>query len=546
MTTVSEAQNTVRWLTLTRAGVTTLLAGSAGAAYLWGHLPFQFGPFLGLIALSYLLTGLYWALIPRVRSPVRLAEVQIYVDVVLETLLIYLTGGPYSVFPFIYLLSILAGSIVVAPRRSFAVATASVLLHGLLLVFQFHRWLSPASPLDSGRDLVTEGSLTILLISGNVCASYTVAYLATYLAERLRQARGEARRTEASLAELQALHEDIVQSVASGLLTVDRDGRITAMNRTAETLCRQSHADLRGGTWEEIFDQAPSFAHTWESLARRGRSPFRFEARLIRRDGSRLPVGVSASFLRRELGVICSFQDLTEIKRMEERIRHADRLAAIGRFAAGLAHEIRNPIGSIRGSVEVLRESLDPPGDDRRLMDIILRESDRLDGIITEFLEFSRPKALARVDTDIVGMLEEILLLLSHESPTTVRIVREYAEPTVKARVDSGQMRQALWNLCRNALEAMPQGGELRVSVGVGLEHGAGSVEIGVQDSGVGVTADQRPRLFEPFYTTKPSGTGLGLAIVHRIVEDHGGEIRVESGPGAGTRFTIMLPREEE
>jgi two-component system sensor histidine kinase PilS (NtrC family) len=466
---------------------------------------------------------------------------------VLETLLIYLTGGPYSVFPFIYLLSILAMSIVVAPRRSFAVATAGVLLHGLLLTLEFHRWVPPVSPLSAGRDIVTEGSLTILLISGNVCASYTVAYLATYLAERLRQARGEARRTEASLAELQVLHEDIVQSVASGLLTFDRDGAVTTVNRTAETLCRRSVADLRGERWEAVFEQAPTFLQTWEALARRGRWPVRFEAGLRRRDGSRIPVGVSASFLRRELGVICSFQDLTEIKRMEERVRHADRLAAIGRFAAGLAHEIRNPLGSIRGSVEVLRESLKPQDDDRRLMDIILRESDRLDGIITEFLEFSRPKPPVRMETDLVGLLEEILLLLAHQTLPGVRVVRDYGEPTVKARVDPGQIRQALWNLCRNALEAMPGGGELRVAVRR-VEDGRAraGVEVTVADTGVGVTADQFAHLFEPFYTTKSTGTGLGLAIVHRIAEDHGGEIRVQSQPGVETRFTLSLPLEDD
>ncbi len=547
MAALSEAHNAARWLALTRAGVTTLLAGSVGAVYLWGRLPFPFVPFLSLIAGIYLLNGLYLVLIPRVRSPVRLAEVQIYADVALETLLIYLTGGPYSVFPFLYLLSILAMSITVAPRRSFAVATASVLLHGLLLVCQFYRWLPTVSGIGAERDIVVEGSLAILLISGNVCASYTVAYLATSLAERLRLARGEARRTEASLAELQVLHEDIVQSVASGLLTFDRDGAITTVNHTAEMLSRRSQDDLRGGRWEAAFDQAPSFARAWEALSRRGRSPFRFEAQLIRRDQSRIPVGVTASFLRRGLGMICSFQDLTDIKRMEERVSHADRLAAIGRFAAGLAHEIRNPMGSIRGSVEVLRDGLDSSSDDRRLLDIVLRESDRLDGIIAEFLEFSRPRPLIKVETDLVGMVEEILLLLAHDAPTTVRIVKEYRELTLKARVDPARMRQAFWNLCRNALEAMPHGGELRVALrSEGGEPWAGSVAVSVQDTGVGVAPDQLTHLFEPFYTTKPRGTGLGLAIVHRIVEDHGAEIRVESEAGVGTRFTVVIPLEIE
>lgn len=546
MAHLSEAQNAVRWLIIMRVGVTTLLLVPVGGVYLWGHLPFPVLPFLGVVATSYLLTGPYWALTTRVRNPLRLAEVQIYLDVLLETALVYVTGGPYSVFAFIYLFSVLATSIVVAPRRSYATATAGVLLHGLLLVFQFHRLLPPVSHLAASRDIVVEGSLTILLIIANASASYTVAYLATYLAGRLRQVRWEARRTEASLAELQLLHEDIVQSVASGLVTFDRDGGVTTVNRTTEILCGASQEALRGKGWEQIFEQPPPFARAWATLTRPGQAPLRFEARLIGRDGSRIPVGVSVSLLRRGQGAICAFQDLTEIKQMEERIRHADRLAAIGRFAAGLAHEIRNPIASIRGSVEVLGESLNPQGDDRRLMEIVLRESDRLDGIIAEFLEFSRPGGLAKAEIDLVGLIEEILLLLAHQAPPGVRIARDYAEPTVKASVDPGKIRQALWNLCRNALEAMPQGGELRVFArGEAGDHGGGWVEIGVEDTGVGITAEQLPRLFEPFYTTKPHGTGLGLAIVHRIVEDHGGEIRVKSRPGTGTRITLLLPQKD-
>lgn len=546
MAQFSEAQRVVRSFVVTRAIVTTLLAGLVGSLALWAPLPFPLIPFLALVAMSYLLSLLCWALIPHARSPERLAAVVIYADVVLETGLVYATGGPHSAFQFIYLLSILAASIAVAPPRSFAVATACVLLHGLLLVFQFHRLLPPVAELDAGRDIVVEGTLTILLISGNVCASFVVAYLATYLAERARQARGETRRTEASLAKLQVVHEDIVHSVASGLLTFDRDGALTTMNRTAESLCRRSQADLRGARWETVFEQAPAFTDVWENLVRRAPAPFRFEARLIRRDDSWIPVGVSASFLGRELGMICSFQDLTQIKRMEEQVRHADRLAAIGRFAAGLAHEIRNPLGSIRGSIEVLGESLKPQGDDRRLMEIVLRESDRLDGIIAEFLAFSRPRSLARAETDIVAMLEEILLLLSHQLPPLVRIVREYGEPIVKAPVDPGQMRQALWNLCRNALDAMPHGGELRIMARrQETGRGPGGVEIAVQDTGVGMAEDQLAHLFEPFFTTKPKGTGLGLAIVHRIVEDHGGEIRVESQPEVGTRITIVIPGED-
>jgi two-component system sensor histidine kinase PilS (NtrC family) len=553
MDTPPEGQGTVRWLVYGRTGFVSLLAAALIGTHLSGLPLFPLPPVLTLLAATYLLSAVYLGLLGRVRSPVWLAEIQIYGDVVLETLLIYLTGGPYSVFPFLYLVSILTASIVVAPRESFGVATLAVFLHGLMLGAQFYRWLPPAGGYPLARNIGMEGALTILLISANFCACFVMAYLATYLAGRLRQARGDAHRTEASLAALRALHEDIVQSVASGLLTFDRRGTVTSVNRTAEALCVRRERELRGMRWEALFPGAPPFASVWEGLeggggGRRARS----EADLMRPDGSRLPVGMSLSFLRRGRGAICSFQDLTDIKRMEEQVRQADRLAAIGRLAAGLAHEIRNPIGSIRGSVEVLRGSLDPQGDDRRLMDIVLRESDRLDAIIRDFLQFSRPPHLVRVPTDLAAMLDEILLMLVNqggiqgpEGPR-VRFRRDMTEPTVKADIDPAQMRQALWNLCLNAVEAMPQGGELRVGART-VTGGSGRtlMEITVEDTGVGIAAAELTQVFEPFFTTKPQGTGLGLAIAHRIVEDHGGEIQVQSEPWRGSRFTISLPVSE-
>jgi two-component system sensor histidine kinase PilS (NtrC family) len=314
-----------------------------------------------------------------------------------------------------------------------------------------------------------------------------------------------------------------------------------------EALGGRSEAELRREPWARVFAQAPEFAAVWEQLRVAARGPYRFEAVLLRGDGAPIPVGVSASLLRRgpaePMGVICSFQDLTEIKRMEARIQQADRLAAIGRLAAGLAHEIRNPIASIRGSIEVLRQSLRPEGADRRLMEIILRESDRLDGTIAEFLEFSRPRRLAPVLTDLTVMIDEVLLLLAHQAPEGLQIVKAYPDGTVKAYVDPAQLRQALWNLGRNAVEAMPRGGCLRVEARVRREgsRGRAVAEIAVEDTGGGVPLEHLPHIFEPFYTTKPDGTGLGLAIVHRIVEEHEGEIRVETG-AQGARFVVTLP----
>ncbi len=547
----TETDNAVRWLIIMRAGVTTLLLVSAGGVYIWGYLPFGFKPFAAVVAASYGLSAVSWIAARWLGGSLRFAEIQIYLDILLETALIYVTGGIFSLFAFIYLFSIMATSIVVAPRKSFVTATVSVLAHGFLLDLQFYRVLPPIGDFAARQDVLAEGSFTILLISANACASFTVAYLATYLAEQLRQVRFQARRTEASLVELQVLHEDIVQSVSSGLVTFDRDGRLLTANRTVEALDGRSQAELRRTPWDRIFQQALSFPQLWRTLHDRMRGPHRFSAMLVRGDGSTIPIGVSASVLRRgsgePVGVICSFQDLSEIKRMEAQMRHADRLAAIGRLAAGLAHEIRNPIASIRGAVEVLRQNLKPQGADRRLMDIVLRESDRLDGTITEFLEFSRPRRLQPALTDVTQMIDEVLLLIG-QSGQGVRIVKEYPDGTVKAYVDAAQVRQALWNLCRNSLDAMPQGGDLRVVARLAPAEGREQrtlIEILVEDSGPGISSEHLPNIFEPFFTTKPDGTGLGLAIVHRIIQEHEGDIRVETARSGGARFVILLPNVE-
>src|SRR5262245_62090893 len=321
-----EGQVAVRWLAVGRTGVVTVLAAALLGAHLSGRPLFPLPPVLALLGVSYLLSAVYLALLGRVQNLVRLADVQIYGDVILPTVLVHLTGGPYSVFPFLYLVSILTASIVVAPRESFGVATVAVFLHGIMLGAQFYRWLPPAAGHPLSRNVGMEGSLTILLISANFCACFLMAYLGTYLAGRLRQARGEAHRSEASLAALRALHEDIVHSVASGLLTFDRHGVVTSVNRTAEGLCARRDVELRGMRWETLFPGAPVFTSVWESLEGEGARRARSEADLVRLDGSRIPVGMSLSFLRRGRGAICSFQDLTEIKRMEEQVRQADRL----------------------------------------------------------------------------------------------------------------------------------------------------------------------------------------------------------------------------
>jgi two-component system sensor histidine kinase PilS (NtrC family) len=242
------------------------------------------------------------------------------------------------------------------------------------------------------------------------------------------------------------------------------------------------------------------------------------------------------------VGLIGVCQDLSSIKRMEERVRQADRLATIGRLAANIAHEIRNPLASLSGAIEALVRELPPDTGRERLVEIVLRESDRLNQIIRDFLEYARPAPVSPHAINLSDLLEEVVLLLEHRAlPAELKVVREFGE-RLPARVDPQQLRQAVWNLCINAVQAMPEGGELRLGGRIVPSGNAASLQLWVTDTGHGITDNDLPHIFEPFFSTKAEGSGIGLALVYRVMQDHGGQIEVRSQPGSGTTFLLTLP----
>jgi len=246
------------------------------------------------------------------------------------------------------------------------------------------------------------------------------------------------------------------------------------------------------------------------------------------------------------VGLIGVCQDLSLIKQMEERMRQADRLATVGRLAANMAHEIRNPLASISGAVQMLVRDLPANGGRERLVEIVLRELGRLNDLVGDFLDYARPAPMAPIAVDMSQLLDEVLLLIEHRSlPPNLKIIREYGESLI-AHVDPQQMRQAIWNLCLNAVQAIPDGnGEIRVGSRL-LSSDPGRVQLWISDTGSGIAEDDLPHVFEPFYSTKPEGSGLGLAVVYRVVQDHRGQIEMRTQPGEGTTFTLTLPAVSE
>ena len=546
-------RSAVRRLLAGRVVVATFLLVAVASASAFRGVPFPLPPFALVIAGGYVYSFASLLAFRRLRSSVRFAVAQIAGDLLIETVLIYVTGGASSVFTFLYLLSIMSASQVLAPWRSVPAAAGAVLLHGTLLTLLLYGVIPPASHDPSRHDVLFQASVSLLMILGNICASFVVAYISAKIAEHLQHVGQLAARSQADLADLRVLHEDIVQSVPSGLITLNRTGKVLTANRMAGTIVGLAPETLVGRSWQDLFTETEPFGQVLADLEGGARSR-RLEACLPRPGGTAVPLGLTVALLSKgevSVGVVSSFQDLTEIKRMEEQVRRGDRLAAAGALAAGLAHELRNPLLSVIGSIEVLQRSLNPQGTDRELMEIVLKESDRLNSLLTEFLEYSRVQPVRRELCDVGEILKEMVHLLSYDkrvSPDT-KIVSDAERGTLSVPLDPKQIRQALWNLCTNAVEAMPGGGELARRARVrprGVIRVGGRfdpcLEIRVADTGRGIPSGQIPHIFEPFYSTKPQGFGLGLAIVHRIVQEHGGQIDAESEEGKGTTFVLTIP----
>jgi two-component system sensor histidine kinase PilS (NtrC family) len=468
--------------------------------------------------------------------PGRVAWLVCFLDSVLITSVVAATGGPRSIYVFLYVLSVIAASLLLPRAGALAVAASGSLLYmGLVFGRTVFPALGPLGPLHTATVLDV---LTMFLNTGTLLL---VAIVAAGLAERFRTTREELELQRYDLRELRAFQEVVMRSVGAGLIVLDRDHNITALNRAAEEISGCHDAEIVGRPWSALFGSVP-LGQLEAAIAERPRASERYETTLVRPDGSRVPVRMTFSALRsaegRRLGLIAVCEDLSTIREMEERMRWADRLATLGRLAANIAHEIRNPLASLTGAIEALTSSHAGHDDRDRLTQIVLRESDRLNQMIRTFLDYARPTPLTTEAVNVSEILDEVLVLLEHrELPPGLKIGRSFP-PSLSWRVDPQRLRQALWNLCLNAVQAMPDGGELTMSAHAGER----TLSISVADTGEGIAPGDLAHVFEPFYSTKPEGSGLGLALVHRIVHDHGGDIEVRSRSEAGTTFVMTLP----
>ncbi len=490
----------------------------------------------GLIGATYAFGGWVAWRIHRTRHPGTLLSLQLLWDLCLTTALVYLTGGAASVYSVLYAVTVLLAALSSGPRGAMAVAAGAVSLYATVSLGLSFGWL-PTPPWPLGRlGAPYEGVWPYALLS-NLVGVVLVALFAVALAERLRITGGELRETAAEARSLARLNEAIVRSTASGLLTADPRGRVQTANPAAEELFGQPEAALRHRALSDLFE---SFADVPPEQVERG------ETRAHRADGADFPVGYTRAPLKGDegdcIGTLVAFVDLSEVQSLREAAERAERLAALGRLAAGLAHEIRNPLGSISGAVQLVADSEQLDEEERRLLEIVRREVTRLDGLVRTMLQVSRPSRPERRPFDAPALAEETASALRLAPGSEgVDIIVEHGDDTFEAVADPDQVRQILWNLMQNAVQASP--GRGRVTVRLRPLDGGG-LRIEVEDEGPGIPKEERGRLFDAFYSTREHGVGLGLALVRQLAEAHGGEVCVEDAEERGARFVVTLPGE--
>jgi two-component system sensor histidine kinase PilS (NtrC family) len=502
--------------------------------------------------LLYLLAGLTYVAslgyIALLRLLARRPEVQAYIqfagDLLLVTGLVAFFGGIGSPFSLFYLVVIMVASVLLRRRAGLLIASAAYLLYAALTLALARGWLPSFGPAT-----LTEGELAWRLpynLAVHLFGFYAVALLTSVLTESVRRAEAELEAQRGSLANLEVFHHDILQSISTGIATTDLDGRVTSVNRAALEILGMPEDDLIGAPVERLGLLSRGEWRRVSAALFEGRRPERVEAE-IRRGEDRVPVGFGLSRLTDASGVsvgtIVVFQDLTPWRRLQEELRVKDRMAAVGELAAGIAHEVGNPLAAISGSVQLLSAALPASDSQRKLLDIILKESHRLDRTIKGFLRFARPKERASARFDVARLLQENFELLRHSEEATGRhqLELDLDPPSALLVGDADQISQIFWNLARNALRAMPGGGTLVL---------AGRLEddcyrFSFRDTGHGMSEEQRARIFQPFHSFFDGGTGIGMAIVYRIVQEHGGRLAVESREGHGTTITVELPLRE-
>ncbi len=528
------ARTSLSWLVKVRIITITFLLGIGMVIIRLTKTNVSEKYFLTIIVLWYTIAVLFVAL-SSLSSEFKLqARLQIFTDLAFCTAVIYITGGIDTYFNFLYPLLIIVASILLPRWWAYLTAALSFICFGGILELSYFEIIRSFS--ISRPDL--KSLQAVILV--NLAAYLAIAHLASDLSKKLRQIDVRLLDKSGQLENLQSLHENIINSMRGGLITTAMDGRIELLNASAEKLLERTAAEVKGLPVGQLFSDRLPDVHSQNKQG---------EVRCVTPSGEQKTFALMVSALavpdRGTLGHVYTFDDLSDIRRLEREVRMRERLAAVGRMASGIAHEIRNPLASIAGSVKILAGISALSDDQHTLVNIVIRESERLNSIISDFLSYSREKTYTFASTDLVKLLNETLALLENRpdpSGANYVIIRNISAEHAMTRADGDKIKQVFWNLLENAMRAMPGGGQLTVSLTMEKRWW----HVSFADTGHGITVQQAEKLFEPFQSGFTGGTGLGLAIVYQIVQAHSGKISARSLPGQGAEFILQLQPEPQ
>ncbi|HXY50393.1 MAG TPA: ATP-binding protein [Terriglobales bacterium] len=529
MQSTFDERNWLAWLVKVRIIILSFLLGIQLAVdrLTQSTLPMRF--FLSVMLLWYAISLLHMLLLALWQERLLQAALQVLTDLVLVTLVVHITGGWDSSLNFLYPLVIIVACILLPRVWAYLTAALAFILYGAVLDLNYY------AVVHSYASTHPELKTLEAIIFVNLFAYLAVAYLAGLLSAKLRQVDVQLKDASGALESLQALHENIIQSMSGGLITTGLDGRITLINAAAQSLLEYGVAELMGQPVRDLFlDALPNVEQAHGEV--------RFQPRHGFRKTFRVRVSSLTVAERGVLGYVYTFDDLTEVRRLEREVRMQDRLAAVGRLAAAIAHEIRNPLSSIAGSVSMMSGASGMTDEQRQLLHIVTRESERLNNIITDFLAYSRGKQYRFSRVNLVPLVEDTLTLLQRglvAENAPIRIERNFRSGEAWTLADGDKIKQVFWNFCQNAVRAMNNGGVLTVT----LEAAGEDWQLNFGDTGPGMSPQQTEKIFEPFQSGFKGGSGLGLAIVYQIAQAHEGKVFCRSRLGEGTTFVLRLRR---
>ena len=477
--------------------------------------------------------------------------------------IIFTTGGVESPLSFLFLFVIVSSSVMLPRAACYLTASGASIIYGLLVDLEYFRVVQPIYffPKSSAS---FQGAYLFYTIAINIASFFSVAYLSSILNNRVRLIKDELKNKNIDFKKLQEFHRNVVQNMDTGLMTTDLDGRITSVNIACEGITGYSLKECVGKFCHEILPMEELirlFTYKDDRLS----MPHHIEGECSRRDDETILISLKISYLisqeadaKKNLeqqveGYICVFEDRTEVHKMEEKMKQSEQLAAVGKFSAGLAHEIRNPLASLSGSIQVLKETLEIDEQQQRLMNIVLKETERVNNIVSDFLSYSQPRKSKNTVIDLTQLLDDIVILMknSNEYDPSINIQLIAPQDHIIIQSEETQIKQMVWNLCINGVQAMDKSGNLTMTIKKtkGYKHkkfetNRRGVVIIVEDQGRGIPLDEQETIFNPFFTTREEGVGLGLPTVKQIVERFAGYIGVESEPGRGTCFVVYLPQE--